>query len=149
MRSPARLISLLAVPLLVASGVAGASAGSKTSAGAPLVKTVEGKLLVNAKGLAQYIFTPDKKNMSTCYGECAKFWPPTIVPMGTTVPKTMKGIPGTFGVTMRKDGKQQLTYDGLPLYSFIKDKDSGDLYGEGLLASGGYWWAVVVKGANM
>ena len=35
------------------------------------------------------------------------------------------------------------------LYSFIKDKDSGDLYGEGLLASGGYWWAVVVKGANM
>ncbi len=149
MRSPARLISLFAVPLLVASGVAGASAGSKTSAGAPLVKTVEGKLLVNAKGLAQYVFTPDKKNTSTCYATCAKFWPPTIVPMGMTVPKTMKGIPGTFGVAMRKDGSQQLTYDGLPLYSFIKDKDSGDLYGEGLFAGGGYWWAVVVKGANM
>jgi predicted lipoprotein with Yx(FWY)xxD motif len=149
MRYPARLIALIATPLLLASGVVGVSAGSRTTAAAPMVKTVDGKLLVNAKGLAQYIFTPDSKNTSTCYKTCAKFWPPTIVPSGMTVPKTMKGIPGTFGVAMRTDGTQQLTYDGLPLYSFIKDKDSGDLYGEGLLASGGYWWAVVVKGANM
>jgi predicted lipoprotein with Yx(FWY)xxD motif len=36
------------------------------------------------------------------------------------------------------------TYDGAPLYTFIKDKDSGDMYGQGVVASGGYWWAVVV-----
>jgi predicted lipoprotein with Yx(FWY)xxD motif len=142
MRYPSRLISLIAAPLLLA-GVVGATTGSSLAAATPLVKTVNGQLLVNAKGLAQYIYTPDKKNMSTCYGPCAKYWPPTIVPKGTMVPKTMKGIPGTFGVTLRTDGTQQLTYDGAPLYSFIKDKDSGDLYGEGVE---GIWWAVVVTG---
>jgi hypothetical protein len=56
----------------------------------------------------------------------------------------MQGIPGKFGTTMRKDGTRQLTYDGAPLYTFIKDKDSGDMYGQGVVAGGGYWWAVVV-----
>lgn len=142
MRYPSRLVSLLAASLLFA-GVAGTSIGSSLAATTPLVKTVNGQLLVNAKGVAQYIYALDKKNMSTCYGQCAKFWPPTLVPKGMTVPKTLKGIPGTFGVAMRTDGTQQLTYDGAPLYSFSKDKDSGDLYGEGVA---GVWWAVVVTG---
>lgn len=142
MRYPVRLISLIAAPLMLA-GVAGASIASSLAAPTPLVKTVSGQLLVNAKGLAQYIYTPDKKNTSTCYGQCAAYWPPTLVPKGSVVSKTIKGIPGTFGVAMRTDGTRQLTYDGAPLYTFIKDKDSGDLYGEGVA---GVWWAVVVTG---
>jgi predicted lipoprotein with Yx(FWY)xxD motif len=58
----------------------------------------------------------------------------------------MTGIPGKFGVTMRKNGAHQLTYDGAPLYTFAGDKDSGDTYGQGLFASGGFWWAVVAAG---
>jgi predicted lipoprotein with Yx(FWY)xxD motif len=58
----------------------------------------------------------------------------------------MAGIPGTFGVVMRTDGSRQLTYDGAPLYTFVQDKDSGDAYGQGLVAAGGYWWVVVATG---
>ncbi len=147
MRYPSRLIALIATPLLLASGIAGASAAGRTAAAAaPLVKTVDGLILTGgSKNLALYVYTPDKPNVSNCYGPCAKFWPPAIVPKGTTVPKTITGIAGTFGVTMRKDGSQQLTYDTAPLYNFLKDKDSGDLYGEGVE---GIWWAVVVKSPN-
>jgi predicted lipoprotein with Yx(FWY)xxD motif len=107
------------------------------------VKVAPSQLLVTAKGLALYVFAPDKPNVSTCYAVCAKYWPPLLVSATAKVPATMPGIPGKFGTTMRKDGTRQLTYDGAPLYTFIKDKDSGDMYGQGVVAGGGYWWAVV------
>jgi predicted lipoprotein with Yx(FWY)xxD motif len=94
-----------------------------------------------------YVFAPDKKNQSVCYGKCAVFWPPVIVPTGTTVPATMLSIKGTFGATRRTDGKRQLTFDGAPLYTFIKDKKPGDMTGQGLDVSGGYWWVVVAPRA--
>jgi predicted lipoprotein with Yx(FWY)xxD motif len=56
----------------------------------------------------------------------------------------MPGVSGTFGTTMRKNGARQLTYDGAPLYTFVKDKDAEDRYGQGLDVAGGYWWLVVV-----
>jgi predicted lipoprotein with Yx(FWY)xxD motif len=68
------------------------------------------------------------------------------MPAGTTPAAKMPGRPGTFGVTMRQDGSQQLTYDHAPLYTFLEDKDSGDYYGQGVFASGGYWWIVVAAG---
>ena len=58
------------------------------------------------------------------------------------------GVPGTFGVTVRTDGKQQLTYDRAPLYTFLLDKKPGDTKGQGLFAVGGYWWIVVAGGGK-
>jgi sulfocyanin len=70
------------------------------------------------------------------------------VPKGATVPATMPGITGQFGVAMRTGGTQQLTFDGAPLYTFVKDKKPGDVTGHGLYALGGYWWAVVAGAAG-
>jgi predicted lipoprotein with Yx(FWY)xxD motif len=56
----------------------------------------------------------------------------------------MPGITGRFGVAMRTGGAQQLTFDGAPLYTFVKDKKPGAMTGQGLDVAGGYWWAVVV-----
>jgi predicted lipoprotein with Yx(FWY)xxD motif len=47
-------------------------------------------------------------------------WPPVLVPTGTKPATKIPGIPGTFGVIMRKDGSQQLTYDRAPLYTFAE-----------------------------
>jgi predicted lipoprotein with Yx(FWY)xxD motif len=90
-----------------------------------------------------YVFAPDKPNKSVCYGECAAFWPPVLVPKGTKVPAAMPGITGRFGVAIRTGGPQQLTFDRAPLYTFVKGKKPGGMTGQGLVASGGYWWAVV------
>ena len=48
---------------------------------------------------------------------------------------------------MRTNGKRQLTYDGAPLYPFVKDKKAGDMTGQGLDVAGGYWWIVVTPQA--
>lgn len=144
--SSRRFRSLVAGAVLVSLAVGGAQVTPSVQAAAPLVKVAAGKILKNAQGLTLYVFAADPPGKSTCYDTCAKYWPPALVPAGTKATARMTGIPGTFGTTMRKDGTQQLTYDKAPLYTFLEDKDSSDAYGQGLYASGGFWWVVVAAG---
>ena len=144
--SQPRFRSLLAIPVLLALGVGGIQATPRALAASAPVKVAPGMILKTPKGLTLYVFAADPPNKSTCYTTCAKYWPPLLVKSGTKVAAKLAGIPGTFGTTMRTDGTQQLTYDKAPLYTFLEDKDSGDAYGQGLVASGGYWWVVVAAG---
>jgi predicted lipoprotein with Yx(FWY)xxD motif len=120
--------------------------GSSPQSGTVLVKLANAKILVTSTGMTLYVFAKDPANKSMCYGTCAKYWPPYLVAKGTTPAASMSGIPGTFGTVARTDGTQQLTYDGAPLYTFLGDKKPGDMNGQGLTASGGYWWVVVAAG---
>lgn len=113
---------------------------------ASLVKNTAGHILVTSTGRTLYVFAKDQQNKSACYGQCATNWPPKLVPSGVTPPRKVAGIAGTFGVTMRRNGTHQLTYNGAPLYTFIVDKKAGDIKGQGLFALGGYWWGVVTSG---
>jgi predicted lipoprotein with Yx(FWY)xxD motif len=145
-------VPLLGGAILLAAGFAGAAAPAlarvhTAARTAAPVKTTVGHILVTPKGKTLYVFAADSKNKSTCYGSCAKFWPPRHVAAGSTPPAKISGIPGTFGVITRTDGTRQLTYDGAPLYTFAGDKKLGDMNGQGLDVSGGYWWAVVAGGS--
>ena len=113
--------------------------GSAAATGAGLVKTAPARLLVTAHGKTLYVFAMDKPNKSLCAGGCAKFWPPLLVPAGMSVPATMAGLSGKFGVTSRAGGGRQLTIDGAPLYTFANDAKAGDIAGQGFV---GLWWAV-------
>ena len=139
----------------IASGTAlAALAGGAVAAGAlphaaaagqaAPVKTTAAHMLVDARGRALYVFAPDQKGKSACYGKCATFWPPLTVAPGAPVPATLPGLRGTFGTARRANGARQLTYDGAPLYRFAGDKKPGDMAGQGLDVAGGYWWLVVV-----
>src|SRR5579871_4785182 len=148
MKRIARLVGPLGLAGLIALGsTVGAQASGRSTAAAGLVKTTQAQMLVDGHGMTLYIFAPDKKNKSVCYGECAAYWPPVIVAKGTTVPTTMPGLKGTFGMTVRTNGKHQLTYNGAPLYTFVKDTKPGDMTGQGLDVAGGYWWVVVAPRA--
>lgn len=48
-----------------------------------------------------------------------------------------------MGITLRKDGSQQVTYNGWPLYYYTPDQKPGDVTGQ---AVGKVWW--VVSGAG-
>ncbi len=135
-----RLASLLALGALLGTQ-------ATTTTAAALVKTTPAQMLVTGRGMTLYVYAPDPKGKSVCYGECAAYWPPMIVAKGAMVPATMTGMKGTFGVTVRKDGKRQVTYVGAPLYTFVKGKKPGDLVGQGLDVAGGYWWVVVAPGS--
>ncbi|MCL4384547.1 hypothetical protein M1116_03770 [Patescibacteria group bacterium] len=91
----------------------------------------KGSRLVSSTGMALYVFDNDKKDMSTCTGTCATTWPPYTV--GTMTPGS---LPTGVIVIKRSDGSQQYAYQNRPLYFYFKDKDSGDIYGDGI---GGVW----------
>jgi predicted lipoprotein with Yx(FWY)xxD motif len=99
------------------------------------------------KKLTVYLFEADKQGQSACQGACAQAWPPVTT---SGAPHAMGGaLASDLGVITRPDGTKQLTYRGHPLYYFMKDKDAGDAYGEGVNAFGGGWYALNAKGAKV
>ena len=81
-----------------------------------------------------YWFAPDTSTSSKCTGSCATFWPPVKGPA-----TAMSGVSGTLGTITRPDGTTQATYDGHPLYTFVKDTAPGQAKGNGVNAFGGLW----------
>ena len=111
-------------------------------------KTSLGQILVDAKGMTLYMFANDANGESACYDQCAKNWPPLIVPEKATAGTGVDSA--LLGTTKRKDGSLQVTYKGMPLYLFAKDKAAGDVMGQGV---GSVWYVVgangeVIKGAS-
>ena len=104
-------------------------------------------LAAGPKKLTVYLFEADKGSTSSCSGACAKVWPPVIV---SGSPKaTSPAQMSLLGTTNRSDGTKQLTYKGHPLYYFIKDKDDGDAYGQGVKHFGGSWYVVAPSGSKI
>ena len=51
-----------------------------------------------------------------------------------------------LGTITRSDGAQQVTYNGHPLYTFIKDTKPGETTGQGVTAFGAAWFALTPSG---
>ena len=92
-----------------------------------------GKILTDAKGFTLYYYAKDTDGKSVCNGGCAVNWPPATADGTPTLPD---GVTGTLSLITRDDGSKMLAYNGKPLYTYIKDTDPGDTYGQGV---GGVW----------
>lgn len=93
-----------------------------------------GEILTDGDGMTLYTFANDAVNLSSCYGTCAKNWPPLLVTDTITIPD---GLPyGNMGFIIRDDSTHQVTYNGMPLYRYAADHAPGDTNGEGI---GGKW----------
>jgi predicted lipoprotein with Yx(FWY)xxD motif len=88
-----------------------------------------GNILVDNEGKTLYVYSEDKKGVSSCDSQCAQTWPPLFV-TADQQPKLAEHINGKLGVITRKDGKKQVTYNGMPLYYYFKDKEPGDTSGQ-------------------
>lgn len=85
----------------------------------------------DASGRTLYTYAKDTEaGTSACYDDCAKAWPPALVPAGF---KPM----GAWSSITRKDGGKQWAFKGKPLYTFAKDTNAGQRNGEG--AADGAW----------
>jgi predicted lipoprotein with Yx(FWY)xxD motif len=102
-----------------------------------------GLILYDLSGHTLYTFSKDRGGKSTCYGACAKKWPPALTegkPEGRGEVRA-----ALVGATERKDGTRQLTYAGHPLYTFSGD-GSADTNGNDVTAFGGEWYAIRPNG---
>jgi len=76
--------------------------------------------LADKAGMTLYTFDKDSNGTSNCYGGCE----------GTDVKEG-------WGMTTRKDGAKQWTYNDQPLYTWVGDQKAGDITGDGV---GGVWY---------
>jgi predicted lipoprotein with Yx(FWY)xxD motif len=92
-----------------------------------LETTKLGQVYATSAGMTVYEYKKDvpHSHKSTCYGECAGRWPPMAAPADF---KPIK----PWGVALRKGGEKELTYQGYPLYTWIKDTKPGEVTGQGI-----------------
>jgi predicted lipoprotein with Yx(FWY)xxD motif len=107
------------------------------------VPGLPGKVLVDGKGRAVYMFSKDVYGKpSACKGACATAWEPIL----TESPKLGPGVDeGSICVATQPDGRVQICYNGYLLYHFNAgggDTDSGPANGQGKTAFGGKWWVL-------
>lgn len=139
--------------LVLAAGVLAATAAFAVSAsgstGGGTVVNVGpsnlGRVLVDAHGKTLYLWAHDRSAKSTCYGDCAEYWPPLLTHGKPVAAAGAKA--SLLGTTHRSDGRIQVTYAGHPLYYFVQDHKAGQTTGEGLTGFGGRWDPVSAAGA--
>jgi predicted lipoprotein with Yx(FWY)xxD motif len=137
------------------SGGSSASSASGAAAAAPVKPSTSAvglksettaagsKVLTTAQGFTVYMFAIDTPTKSNCNATCLTFWPAlTGMPSGA-------GLSGTFGTIKGTGGITQATYDGHPLYLFVKDTKPGQISGNGVNTSGGLWYALTPSGTKL
>ncbi len=131
------------------SAPAAPSSTAPSATNVALVTTKHAKLgtvlAVGPRKMTVYLFEKDTGGGSSCTGACAAAWPPV-----TGKPQAGGGaIAANLGTIMRPDGTTQVTYKGHPLYLFVKDKDDGDTYGQGVKAFGAGWYVLAPSGKKI
>lgn len=103
-----------------------------------------GTFLTDGNGMTLYMFTNDSNKKPTCYGACAKTWPPLLIASPGKIYPT--GVdPQVIGYVERTEGTCQVTVNGQPVYYFSGDKAPGDINGQGVK---GTWFAVSPSGGQ-
>src|SRR5271165_2846794 len=79
-------------------------------------KSALGYVLAEANGQVLYAYDKDTKGGTpTCTGSCAAIWPPLTG--NPVVSPAAQGL-GTLGTVSDANGAKQVTYNGMPLYTF-------------------------------
>lgn len=108
-----------------------------------------GTYLTDQDGRALYMFLKDQQGSSesTCYDKCAEVWPPYIAETGSVMarPPAADSLLSTF---KRKDESVQVSYNGWPLYYFIKDQGASQIKGQDMKGFGAEWYLVTPKGTE-
>ena len=147
---PALAVPLIAVAISGCGGSSKASATPSTTTSKAQAASVDvrhtslGTILVDSQGRSLYLFKKDTGSKSTCYGACAVAWPP-FTTSGT--PKAGSGAKASLvGTTTRTDGKDEVTYNGHPLYYYAGDSAAGDTNGQDLNQFGAAWYVLSPAG---
>jgi predicted lipoprotein with Yx(FWY)xxD motif len=141
------LFTSLAAFAVLVGGLTSALAANGGSARVGAAKSGLGRIVVDGRGRTLYIFEKDRRGRSACYGECASFWPPL---MTKGKPVAVNGAKRSLlGMTRRKNGSEQVTYAGHPLYRFVEDMRPGQTRGEGLVEFGAGWDALTPAGKKI
>lgn len=151
-------ITRAALPVLALAALAAGCGSSSSSSGGTSTPASSGSasavvatasnpklhetVLVDAHGRTLYHLSAETGGKFICTGACTKLWHPLDVRSATAA----RGSVGSLGTVKRPDGALQVTYRGLPLYTFAQDHGRGDAAGQGIKDVG--TWAAASTSAG-
>jgi predicted lipoprotein with Yx(FWY)xxD motif len=148
MRKPLARARLLALALAAVAAVSVVVVMSASATAArPVVKTsmnarLGKSILVTQKGFTLYSLSAETRGRFICTNKaCLSFWTPLVVARGVKPTGAAK-----LATVKRPDGRIQVTYKGLPLYTFNDDQKPGDVNGNGF-KDVGTWHPAATNGA--
>ena len=119
-----------------ASGSGGESGVTVKTASIP---SAGGTVLVDSSGMTLYSLSAERNGKFICTGSCESTWHP-LMASGTPA-----GV-GSLGTVKRPNGEEQVTYKGMPLYTFANDAKPGEAKGQGFKDVG--TWSAVTTSAS-
>jgi predicted lipoprotein with Yx(FWY)xxD motif len=125
-----------------------AGAGGETVA----TKSISGvgDVLVDSTGAVLYTNDMDTGSKVACTGECTTEWIPLSGPSAGSPTSSDSAVEAELGTTKRPDGTSQVTFGGLPLYTFVED-GPGQATGNGFSDSFGgtsFVWTAATAGGG-
>jgi predicted lipoprotein with Yx(FWY)xxD motif len=123
-----------------------ASAPASSAGSTALVTTASnaklgGTILVDAHGMTLYSLSAERAGKFICTGSaCLQVWHPLTAASGSAPSSNV----GSLATVRRADGSEQVTYKGMPLYTFALDRAPGDVRGQGI-KDVGTWKAVTAQ----
>ncbi|MCT7376278.1 COG4315 family predicted lipoprotein [Chelativorans salis] len=111
-----------------------------------------GQYLTDSEGRALYLFTADTQGQDgtepqvSCTGECLDAWPPYYT---QGQPQAGNMADASLLGTVDHEGQMMVTYNGWPLYYFVRDEGAGDTNGQHVESFGGEWYLVSPEGERV
>jgi predicted lipoprotein with Yx(FWY)xxD motif len=145
-------LTIAATALLVAGCGSDDAAGGDTTPGSAAisVESVDGSdVLVDADGRTLYTADVERDGIR-CVDTCVSFWKPVF--SAASDPSTASpDLRDALGTVERPEGTTQVTFDGLPLYTFTQE-EAGQLTGDGFTddfqGTHFVWAAVTADGSD-
>jgi predicted lipoprotein with Yx(FWY)xxD motif len=146
-------VGVAGVALALLVGCGGGTGGSSAAGGGATVSARQisgvGRTLVDSGGRTLYFAEQEADGQIKCVADCLRFWQPLTVSSGAA-PTAGAGVAGMLATVSRPDGSSQVTYNGKPLYTFLRDGGVGQAGGNGFKDSFGgvdfLWHAAAVSG---
>jgi predicted lipoprotein with Yx(FWY)xxD motif len=95
-------------------------------------------IMADLNGFTLYAFSADGVRSSRCGRDCARRWRPVVSSGGKPQAGAGVSLP-SIGSMRRDDGSFQVTFNDLPVYYFVDDRNPGDENGTDRDEFGGRW----------
>jgi predicted lipoprotein with Yx(FWY)xxD motif len=134
------------------SGDASAATGAgDTGGGTVSTKSVSGvgDVLVDSSGAALYTNDMDTASKVACTAQCLTEWVPVAAPAQGSPTSSDSAVQQKLGTMKRPDGSSQVTYKGMPLYTFVEDSNgqvTGNGFRDSFSGTDFLWTAATVSG---
>ena len=149
-------MALIAIGLAACGGSSNssdtASAAANTTAGGSDTVTTKsvsgvGTVLVDSQGQTLYTNNQDSEMNIACTGSCTAIWVPLMAPSSGQPTSSDQAVQSKLG-TVNSKGGSQVTWGGMPLYTFVQDSP-GQVTGNGFTDNFGgtsFTWTVASTG---